>query len=262
MREKIISIIRSQGPSLPVEVSSKVGSNSFLTKAYLDELVETGVLRKSQKKVGESFIYFAPGQESAVEAKISGLSAKKTARIYADKKVNVTPELAKKREEFDNRLKRIETEEARIKTIKLAPQPPIQPRVQIKIARSEIPLPTPEAKKKEILLIEPDINEEDRDNFIERAINLLVRNKIEILEKEEKSRSADLLVNVPSAVGAVKFLIRIRNKRKISKSELVELYAEALEQRTPVLLLTNAELADTSKKYLETVGGFLRIKLL
>ena len=40
------------------------------------------------------------------------------------------------------------------------------------------------------------------------------------------------------------------------------MYAEALEQRVPAILLTNAELADTSKRYLNTVGGFLRVKVL
>ena len=39
-REKIISIVLEKGPMLPVEISSKVGLDSFLIKGFLEELIK------------------------------------------------------------------------------------------------------------------------------------------------------------------------------------------------------------------------------
>lgn len=235
MRDKILTFIRQNGPSLPVEVASKVGGDSFLAKAYLDELVEKGLLKRSLEKIGESFIYHAPGQEASVKEKVSKFGGAKTARVYAPKKVEVTPEIAKKREAFSSRLKEIETKK------KYIPKKPL-----LEVAKETV---------KKVF------NPEPRKNLVETAISFLISKNIEILQKEEKAKRADLIVNVPTSVGMVKFFVRIKDKKKISKGELVAIYAKALEQRMPAILLTNGELAETSKKYLKTVGGFLRVKV-
>jgi len=106
MRDKVLDFVKQNGPCLPVEV--KICSDSFLSKAYLDELAEKGLLKKSSEKIGESYIYYSSGQESAVQEKIKSLKVEKTARTYAPKKVVITPDIAKKREEFESRLKDIE----------------------------------------------------------------------------------------------------------------------------------------------------------
>ncbi len=256
MKDRILAFVRQNGPSLPVEVANKVGGNSFLAKAYLEELVEKGLLKRSSEKIGQSYIYYTAEQEPAVKEKVRGLGAKKTARTYAPKDIEVTPEIAKKREEFDSHLKKIEAEEANIKAKKAVIN--FRPKIEV-IPRK----PLIEAAKNVVknIIDKPEKPKKDIDTFVSDAITFLANKNIEILQKEEKSKSADLVVNVPSAVGSVKFFVKVKSKKRISRSELVAIYAEALEQRMPSILLTNAELAETAKKYLKATGGFLRVKV-
>ena len=67
IKEKIISILRLNGPSLPVFISGKIESNTLFTSAFLSELLSEKKLRISNMKVGNSPLYFIQGQEPLLE---------------------------------------------------------------------------------------------------------------------------------------------------------------------------------------------------
>jgi len=67
MKEKIISVFKKRGPSLPIHVSQETGLSILFSSAFLSELLNEKRLKISDMKVGNTPIYFIPGQEFMLE---------------------------------------------------------------------------------------------------------------------------------------------------------------------------------------------------
>ena len=65
--EKILRVIRERGPSLPVQIATKLGMNSLFVSAFLSELVNNKQIKVSHLRVGGSPLYFLEGQEEKLE---------------------------------------------------------------------------------------------------------------------------------------------------------------------------------------------------
>lgn len=76
IKEKIISIIKFKGPSLPVHISQGIGTSMLFASAFLSELLSEKKLKISNMKVGNSPIYFIPGQETKLENYANHLKSK------------------------------------------------------------------------------------------------------------------------------------------------------------------------------------------
>lgn len=57
-REKIISILKRRGPSLPVHISKETGLSILFAAAFLSELVSDKIVKFSDMKVGSSPLYY------------------------------------------------------------------------------------------------------------------------------------------------------------------------------------------------------------
>jgi len=301
MREKILSVIQQHGPMLPIEIGSKIGADSFLAGAFLSELVKTGKVIESKESVGLSKIYYLSGQEEAVKKKLSEISSqKKTARMYSQGDVNVTPELMKKQKEFEEIAKKVEYEEEHVRKKpekpvvekkELAPiqiakkivqkivpkqvveQPPQKKYVpsvptwqtsQNEIAKPQVIFPREPIKSVATIAVKRRRATIPADpHFIDRAMQYLAERRVEIVEKTIKSKiNAELIIRVPSALGGVNFFVKIRSKKKVSRADLSVVYAEAIDKKLPVIYLTNGELTPTAQKYLKTMSGLLRVERL
>ena len=276
MREKILNYISENGPTLPVDIVKLTGGDSLISNAYLSELVSSKEILKSDELVGTANIYYLPGQEDKLKNKLSELiDFKKTPKNFQTKKVVETPELIKRREEFNNRLKLIEDREKKEKIIE-------KPKNIIKKI-IEIPkkLPTLEEKNlqindsekiiekprkiinKIVKKVKPDFKKPNYDNnssLYYSAINFL-ENSNEIISKNMiDENSGTCVIKVKSSVGPIKFYVNIINKKRLTKSDIAEKYAESIEKKMPVIIITNATIANTSKKYLKELGGFVRVK--
>lgn len=75
VKEKIISNIRSKGPLLPVQIAREIGISSLFISAYLSELISAKKLKVSKMKVGNSPLYYLPGQENLLENFVSHLKS-------------------------------------------------------------------------------------------------------------------------------------------------------------------------------------------
>ena len=67
IKEKIIFILRKKGPSLPVHVAREIESSILFTSAFLSELASEKRIKISYMKVGNSPLYYLPGQEQLLE---------------------------------------------------------------------------------------------------------------------------------------------------------------------------------------------------
>ncbi len=279
MKDKIIEFIKENGPSLPVQVVSKIGGDSFIANAYLSELVDSKSLLQSSEKVGSVPLYYLAGQENLMEKKLKDLNfTVKTARTFQKKRVEETLELDAKRDDFNKRLKRIEAEESQRKDKKksalekareLIRRTVERPRV-VEIPKVEVPVrverPRVEVQPKVSKPVRPKI-ERPKDvkapSFSKNALDFLEGLNVDILKSEKiKDNSGAFIIRAPSSVGPLKFYVKLWSKKRLNKSDIAESYALALEKKMPVIILTNGTVAKTTRKYLKEVGGFVRVRAL
>src|SRR3989338_6511377 len=64
IRNKILEMIKLRGPSLPVQISKQIGTNSIMAGAILATLLEQKYLKISNAKIGGSPVYYIEGQEN------------------------------------------------------------------------------------------------------------------------------------------------------------------------------------------------------
>ncbi len=279
MKDKIIEFIKENGPSLPVQVVSKIGGDSFIANAYLSELVDSKSLLQSSEKVGSVPLYYLAGQENLMEKKLKDLNfTVKTARTFQKKRVEETLELDAKRDDFNKRLKRIEAEESQRKDKKksalekareLIRRTVERPRV-VEIPKVEVPVrverPRVEVQPKVSKPVRPKI-ERPKDvkapSFSKNALDFLEGLNVDILKSEKiKDNSGAFIIRAPSSVGPLKFYVKLWSKKRLNKSDIAESYALALEKKMPVIILTNGTVAKTTRKYLKEIGGFVRVRAL
>lgn len=66
-RGKIVEILKTKGPSLPVQIARETQISSIFAGAFLSELAKEKEIKISNMKVGGSPLYFLQGQESSLE---------------------------------------------------------------------------------------------------------------------------------------------------------------------------------------------------
>lgn len=67
IRERILSILRMKGPTLPVYISQEIGISMLFVSAFLSELLSDKLIKMSHMRVGNSPIYYVAGQEHQLE---------------------------------------------------------------------------------------------------------------------------------------------------------------------------------------------------
>ncbi len=67
IKERIISLIQNNGPSLPVQIANNTGLSILFASAFLSELFGDKTIKMSHLRVGSSPLYFLHGQEPQLE---------------------------------------------------------------------------------------------------------------------------------------------------------------------------------------------------
>src|SRR3990167_1477189 len=67
IKEKIISVLKERGPSLPIQISREVELSPLFASAFLSELFSEKRIKFSHLRVGNSPVYFVQGQEPLME---------------------------------------------------------------------------------------------------------------------------------------------------------------------------------------------------
>ncbi len=296
--DRAFDIVRQQ-PALPIEVASKLGVDSFIAKAFLDQLVEAHKLKMTSEKVGGVPVYFVIGQELVADSKIKKLlGIKPTARTFAAT-VPQGPALEQKRADFKARLEEIEKKEAELKKskdIKIAVKAQVKvkdfvkPKVEIQVARKEVPKPIAPAVK-EVEVAKPQAAETPSETkeiqekpsieaqvvtavkklitgaaspAIELTLSQLNSAGAEILSKEiiKRGKEASIIAKIPSSIGLLQFLVIVQSKKTITKDDLSLAYAAGVDKKLPVLLYSPGKLAKPAQNYLETISGVVKFKQL
>jgi hypothetical protein len=278
MKDKIVQALRQFGPLLPVEIASKMGLDSFMAKAYAEELIAEHKIIPSKEKIANSHVYYLPGQEAQLSQKMSQIlsSSQKTARTYSSPQPSLNPEVQDKRDAFAQRLRDIEEKERHRKeeqqhhmkqlhkAYSLPPARPLpvtrpvsQPNPLLVPAYTPPPIKEPEKYPFELEKEEP----QKEESFVDRAMDWLKLENIEILAELGSGRNeVELLTRANSEFGMLSFYVKIKQKKTITQADLLAVYAAGMEHRCPGVLITNGELAKSAETFLEEKKGQVKVK--
>lgn len=67
IKEKIFNFLENNGPSLPVHIAKEMGLSILFASAFLSEILSEKKIKISHMRVGNSPLYFIPGQEDLLE---------------------------------------------------------------------------------------------------------------------------------------------------------------------------------------------------
>lgn len=76
IKEKILNFLKTNGPSLPVQISRHISMDSLFASAFLSELLSEQKLKISSMKVGGSPLYYIQGTEEKLERYSEYLNSK------------------------------------------------------------------------------------------------------------------------------------------------------------------------------------------
>ncbi len=289
-KDKIISFIEANGPSLPVRIAKAIDMDPVFASAILSELLNTKQIKMSYMKIGASSLYLLPGQEQKLEEYTEHLKPtekeayiklkKKKVLIHEDEepatrvalqnikdfaipfkfqekimwKYAFTPD-----EEIENILtpkkKESKSEERKIENI-LEPKPE-ERKIEPIITNTKQDI----SPKKEIL-IETKKPQEPKPEFLNEIKKFLGEKDIRFLEEiQSEKKEVVAKVNVESKLGNISFLLVAKNKQSISKEEITSAIQRAIYNKMPCLLIIRKEPSKNIQKIIDE-NHLIRLEIL
>ncbi len=255
MKDKVLAVVRKEGAVLPVHVASQLGMDSLLASAYLQELVENGALQKSPRRVGTSFIFYAPGHEK--KAKImfkEATSHAQTVRTYSQAiPKNATPELLQKQKDFIEIAKKLQKQHTAPKSVSRPIPRPVQ---TIPRFVPQTPHSAPEIE------VKPDFSLPET-TFLDEGMEWLRMNDIEIVEEiARKKKQIELVVQTPSNFGKIKLFVSIKDKKSITENDISIAQSRAISRGLQAAIISNGKLSKSGEKFNVSEGNKVLIKQL
>lgn len=300
-RDDVLNFIKYNGPVLPVQIAKHINTNILFSSAILSELVARKILKITHASIGGSPLYYLPGQEDQMDAKLStSLSGreKEAYQLLKDKKVLREVDMepwqrvaVKSLKDFSVQLnvnidgelssfwkhQLVSDEEAKIiiadimndlvkqdvvveENIPIEEQPVEQAEVnsvaeEIQEEVEDEPI-VEEIKEKKVKLKEETIKEfeqpikqktvkKDKVDglFYSKVFNFIKNHDVEVLKEEivKKDKEMDFIVNIPSAFGKLKYLIKAKNKPSLNETDVSMAFSEGQIKKLPVILLINGK---------------------
>jgi hypothetical protein len=281
IKEKIIYVLRKNGPCLPVHIAKEVGLSILFSSAFLSELFSEKKVKMSDMRVGSSPIYFLPDHEHSLERFSQHLKSKekeaflllKEKKFLKDEDQQPAIRVAlraikdfalpfKKEDSFYWRYftipeselileekKTIKTpakeEISMIHTIRTSPKPESDGKEAINISQEDKKQGKKETKKPKPPKPPKPLKKKSlkkEEGFFNKVKDLLNKKGIEILDINDiKNGEITLKVNNK---GQEELLIAY-NKKKISESDILKAYKKSQEANLPYIILS---LGDAPKK--------------
>lgn len=290
--EKIVNVIRKEGPRLPVQIARELGMNSLFISAFLSELVNSKRIKVSHLKVGGSPLYFLEGQEEQLEPYHKYLHPRESDAFLLLKKENVLrdseqePSIRvalrsirdfavgfKKDDEIYWKYFSISEEEVRdiLEPKRRIIEPEIEieeeddleigEKVKVRIKGREVKKDfkkkTKENEFKNPLIIKKEEKikkEKEKSEFILKVVEFIENKGLKIIEEKDfKAKEYNCLVRIDSDLGMIDFLVQAKDKKTISEGDLRKLLSNSQEIPLPALMLYSG---DISKKGIEFVGKY------
>jgi len=278
IKERIISVLKSKGPSLPVHIAGEIKSSILFSSAFLSELVSEKRIKISHMKVGSSPLYFLTGQEPSLEKFPQYLKSKekeaflllKEKKFLKDKDQNPAIRVAL-REIRDFALPFKSGEEI-IWRYFLVPESEFKIREE-KPVEMEIKKPVlvqGEMEKPLDILIkeEPEIKPKKRkvykkkgsgkeEKFFSDVKEFLSANSIDLLDIKNFGKK-EIILRVKDK-GDEKLLVAY-NKNKIGEDDIIKASKKASKENLPYMILGLGGPLKKIDRFIEALKGLSSIK--
>ena len=264
VKEKIISFIGMRGPSLPVHIGKEINNSILFTSAFLSELISEKRLKISKLNVGNSSLYFTPGQESLLEGFSQHLKGKekeafellKQRRILKDSEQHPAIRVAireikdfaipfKKDEQIYWKYFSVSDQELinKIKNetpvIKKQFETEKKPEIKLEEKPSKIEVqPFSLKTKKKVEKIKEKTSGKKGDKFFNKVKEFLLKKSIEILDIEDASKD-NLILRVK--INNREKLLIAYNKKKIDENDVIKAYKKSSELNLAYFILSLGE---------------------
>lgn len=275
-RSKIVRFLAENGPSHPIQVGKVLGKDSFMTSAILSEVLGRGGVKRSQKNVGNTPIYYLEGQEERMMKVVEdslNLIEGKVLKSFKERKVVADDDLSVQEKFVLNNLKdfvvplhvKAGDREMTIWRLVGVSNDRVAELFNSRAVREpEREVAVPKGEAKESVFDEKKPVEEVRKDVGE--FEAQVKRKIEetggeILEREvvRKGSEMNLVVRFHQPFERRCF-IKARGKKRITKSDLSMAHIEGADRKMPVVLLTYGNLSKKNAEYAKKkFGDMLRV---
>jgi len=266
IKEKIVSVIQSRGPSMPVHIANSTGMTLIFSSAFLSELVHEKKIKMSFMRIGSSPLYFLPEQEEQLENFSNYLRSKekeafailKERKLVKDEELDPAIRVAIRGiKDFAIPLEKEGKRYWKYFTTKLE---------DIQEKPKEIEKPVEVEKKQEETKKFPEIKEEkpvktkskkqkkqksqkQDSQFFNRIKEFLSSKSIEILDIQGIAKT-ELILKVKQ--NNEESLVYALNKKKIDEDDLIKANKKAIEQKIKFSIIC---LGDTPKKVNELINA-------
>ncbi len=273
-QEDVLRIVREIGPTIPARITRKLGGDTFLIGAILNDLQKEGKIKVTKLKLGGSPFYYTPEQEYRLDDLSKYLKnihknsyeLIKSRGIIRDREY--PPQVRASLREIRDFAKPLEVQLTGEKEIfwkyykltnddakkiiqdrymkEIREQKPEKKEMQQKIVRvvheEKIKGQTEEKKK-------PD---KAPPEFMNRLKDFFEKKNIEVIEKEIlRKTEIDFIVNVPSGLGRIKYYCRAKKKKSCNDGDLSSAYIKGQTKKLPVLFLTTGKITKKAKEMAE-----------
>jgi len=299
LKDQIFELVKKEGPVLPVQISQKVVSNVLFTSAILSDLVRQNQIKISKAKIGNSPVYYAKGQEAKLQMLYKHLSERprkiydiiKEKKILRDKELEpwqrvavreikdfammlnvnsqagqevfwkwyLTPEEEAKEKIVTLLKKEMPKEESEKKEVKEKPKKEIKKEPEKKVKEE----PKKEIKKEPEKQTKLETKKPEKiDEFYGLVNNYFTENRIRVMEEKiiRKNSEYEFVIEIPSALGELKYFVKAKNKKKIGDAELNMSYTLGEKKKLPTIFISTGELTKKAEKYLDAELKGLRFK--
>lgn len=285
-KNRIVDILRNNGPSLPSKISGELHISLLLTSALLSEMVSEKTLKYSYLKIGGSPLYYLPGQEKLLDEFVKHLHNKerevfellKEHLILDEEKLEPALRVAIKSIKdfaiplstningknrvfwyfhslnYEEALKKIKEKYLSKEENKLESKEQSEKDISYEIR----PLQPKheEGIIKDSILKKPKTNKTKERDYGEQAFYEYLKKKGFII-KDRLDNDSSFFASFSFVFGEITFLVIVNKKKKINEVDLCFAYSRGESIKTPVLLLINGELTKKAKEYLEKFKNFL-----
>jgi len=279
---KVVEFLRINGPSHPVQIGKVLGKDTMMTSAILSEVVSSGRVKMTERKVGNYSLFFLQGQEEKVyEMLKNNLSfiEKKLIERFESRSFIPHSELTTQDKFILPGLRdlllplKVKYGDSEVIIWKYynVPNEQIMPSItemMIKAAPKEVKVSEEKPTERKESIFEkraPDRvlpkKEAPASGFQTRVESWLSENDIEILKTDVKRKDKEIEYTVKVKLPVEQeYFVKCKEKNRISESDISLAYTEAMQKKMPTIFLTSGKV---SKKILAIVekkfGGLVRV---
>ncbi len=275
IKDKIISLLRMNGPSLPVHIAKGTGLSILFASAFLSELFYEKKLDISNIKVGSSPLYFLSGQEPQLERFSQYLKSKEKEAFLLLKErkflkdSDLQPAIRVALREIKDFAIAFQDKEEIYWRYFTVPQEEFRKKEEPKIEEKEIIETPKEEETKELGIFEKEVkktpkkkapkkktSQKQDEGFFNKIKEFLSKENIEIMDIQNFNKE-DLVLKVKEDKEE-KLLIAYK-KKKLTEEDIIKAHNLAEKNGLSYIILSMGEPVKKIKDLISAIKNLSRI---